>query len=629
MTRPQLFGYYERELIFLRQMGAEFAEKYPKIAGRLLLEPDKCEDPHVERMIEAFAFLAGRIHLKLDDELPEVTEAFLNVLYPHYLAPIPSMSIARFALDPEQGKLMTAYPIERGTILYSQPINGAACKFRTAYPVTLWPVEVDSGAFESRDPVGGRGKWEKAEIRIGLRCVNDTKLRDLKAGQDEKAPPIDRLRFYLFGEAQLVYPLYEAIFNNTAQVELRPKASPKGNGQRERAKNLPSPIFLPASSLKAVGFEADEGLLGYTARSFLGYRLLTEYFAFPDKFLFFDVTGLEAAARAGFGERFDVVIHLRNVAPPRAPVTAETFRLGCAPIVNLFSQIAEPIDLTREQHEYRVIPNIHQQLAMEVYSIDSVVSVGPYLEAARTFQPFYSFGHSNERDPASSFWYATRRPSQRKDDPGTEVYLSLVDLGFNPRVPGVETITAHTTCTNRDLPGRLPPGSKEGDFEVENAGPLSRVRCLRRPTPTFRPPLRRGAHWRLISHLSLNHLSLVEGAKGGAPEALREILMLYDFLDSAATRKHILGIERVSSRRAVRQTGSRIGTGFVRGIETTIEFDEDQYAGSGVFLFASVLERFLALYTSINSFNQLVAITKQREGELKRWTPRAGDQILL
>ncbi len=622
--RDELLGYYERELIFLRQLGAEFSEKYPKIAGRLLLEPDKCEDPHVERMIEAFAFLAGRIHLKLDDELPEVTEAFLNVLYPHYLAPIPSMSIARFALDPEQGKLTTAYQVDKGTILYSRPIQGTPCKFRTAYPVTLWPIEVESAVFVSRDPVNSRGRWESAEIKIGLRCVNDTKLSQLKAGQDDKAPPIEQLRFYLSGEPQLVYPLYEAIFNNAVQVELRPKIS-----QRAGEKNSLSPIKLDASNLKAVGFEADEGLLGYTARSFLGYRLLTEYFAFPDKFLFFDVTGLEHAARAGFGEQFDIIIYLRDVPPPRAPVNAETFRLGCAPIVNLFSKIAEPIDLTQEQHEYRVLPDVHQQMVTEVYSIDSVMSVGPYIETARTFQPFYSFGHSNEREQASSFWYGTRQPSQRKGDPGTEVYLSLVDLGFNPRVPAVETITVHTTCTNRDLPSRLPFGSKEGDFEVENAGPLARVRCLRKPTDTFRPPLRRGAHWRLISHLSLNHLSLVGSYQNGEPEALREILMLYDFLDSAATRKQIHGIERVRSRKVVRQTGSRIGTGFVRGIETTIEFDEEQYVGGGVFLFASVLEWFLGLYTSLNSFNQLVATTKQREGELKRWMPRAGDQILV
>ncbi len=617
--RDELLGYYERELIFLRQMGAEFAEKYPKVAGRLLLEPDKCEDPHVERMIEAFAFLTSRVHLKIDDEFPEVTESLLNVLYPHYLAPTPSMSIAQFALDPQQGKLTTGYAIDRETTLYSRPVQGTPCRFRTCYPVTLWPLEVASAALESLDPVGARGKWSDAVLRISLKCLHNTKLSDLKVGMGEKERCIASLRFYLNGEAQLIYPLYELLFNE--QLHLK--------GIELQDKKTRRSLKLPVDALRPVGFAADEGMLGYTPRSFSGYRLLTEYFAFPDKFLFFDVVGLDEAARAGFGEQVDILIYLKDVTPPRAKVDAGTFQLGCTPIINLFRKVAEPIQLTQQQNEYHVIPDIHRQTATEVYSIDSVTTVDPYLQQSREFHPFYSYRHAYERDQQGAFWYATRRPSQRMEDEGTEVFMSLVDLNFSPNVPPVETITCHVTCTNRDLPARLPFGGREGDFEVENAGPLSRVKCLRKPTETLRPPMRRGAHWRLISHLSLNHLSLVEGQRNGDPEALREILMLYDFMDSAATRKQILGLNKITSRRVVRQTGSRIGTGFVRGIETTITFDETQYVGSGVFLFASVLERFLGLYASLNSFNQLIAKTEQREGELKRWKPRVGEQILL
>ncbi|MBS1812087.1 MAG: type VI secretion system baseplate subunit TssF [Acidobacteria bacterium] len=617
--RDELLGYYERELIFLRQMGAEFAEKYPKVAGRLLLEPDKCEDPHVERMIEAFAFLTSRVHLKIDDEFPEITESLLNVLYPHYLAPTPSMSIAQFALDPEQGKLTSGYPIARETTLYSRPVQGTPCRFRTCYPVTLWPIEVASASLESLDPVGARGKWSEAVLRISLRCLHNTKLSELKVGQGENERQMEYLRFYLNGEAQLVYPLYELLFNedlHLAGIELQDKKT------RRKLK-------LPATTLRQVGFGADEGMLGYSPRSFSGYRLLTEYFAFPDKFLFFDVTRLDEAARMGFGDQVDILIYLKDVTPPRAKIDAGTFQLGCTPIINLFKKVAEPIQLTQQQNEYHVIPDIHRQSATEVYSIDAVTTVDPYLQQSREFQPFYSYRHAYERDQQGSFWYATRRPSQRMEDEGTEVFMSLVDLSFSPNVPPVETITCHVTCTNRDLPARLPFGGREGDFEVENAGPLSRVKCLRKPTETLRPPMRRGAHWRLISHLSLNHLSLVEGQRNGDPEALREILMLYDFMDSAATRKQIMGLRNITSRRVVRQTGSRIGTGFVRGIETTITFDESQYVGSGVFLFASVLERFLGLYASLNSFNQMIARTEQREGELKRWKPRVGEQILL
>lgn len=622
--RDELLGYYERELVFLRQMGAEFAEKYPKVAGRLLLEPDKCEDPHVERMIEAFAFLASRVRLKIDDELPEVTQSLLNVLYPHYLAPIPSMSIAQFSLDQQQGKLTTGYKIDRGTMLYSRPIQGTPCRFRTCYPLILWPIELAQASLESPAPVDSRGKWAESVLKLNLRCLNNTKLSELRAG-DEQSDLIESLRFYINAEPQLVYPLYEAIHNNAARVELRSLSTRKRNGHSGRS---PSVITLPPSALKVVGFGPEEGMLPYTARSFAGYRLLTEYFAFPEKFLFFDITGLDRAAREGFGEAFEIAIHLRDTAPPRVDVNASTFQLGCAPIVNLFHKIAEPIHLTHQQNEYRVIPDVHRQSATEVYSIDSVTTSDPYLQQSRQFQPFYSYRHTFGREQDRAFWYATRRPSQKKEDTGTEVYLSMVDLDFNPNVPAVETIAVHTTCTNRDLPARLPFGDREGDFEVESSAPLSRVRALKKPTATLRAALGRASHWRLISHLSLNHLSIVEDAKG-SPDALREILLLYDFLDSSATRKQIAGIERIESRRVVRQTGSRIGSGFVRGIETTVEFDQDQYVGSGLYMFASVLERFLGLYASINSFSQMVAKVKQQEGYLKRWPPRAAEQIIL
>jgi type VI secretion system protein ImpG len=459
-------------------------------------------------------------------------------------------------------------------------------------------------------------------LRPAFRCLNDTTLADLKKGLDEKSGLIDSLRFYLSGEWQLAYPLYEMILNQTERVEIRPA------GNRKPGTRAAAPVVLPPSCLKPVGFGPEEAVLPYTARSFPGYRLLTEYFTFPDKFLFFDVTGIDQAARTGFGDQFEIVLYLREGAAPRANVDASSFQLGCTPIVNLFQRVAEPIPLTQQQNEYQVIPDVHRQMATEIYSIDSVASTDPALQVTRNYQPFYSYRHSYAREQERIFWYASRRASQRKDDAGTEVYLSLIDMSFNPEVPAVETLTVHATCTNRDLPGKLPFGGREADFETEAGRGLSKVRCLRKPTATLRPPLRRGAQWRLLSHLLLNPLSIVEGP-AGAPEALQEILMLYDFMDSAATRKQISGLQHISSRRVVRQVGSATGVSLVRGIETQIEFDEDQYVGSGVFLFASVLEHFLGLYASVNSFSQLVAKTRQREGILKRWPARAGTQIVL
>ncbi len=628
--RDELLGYYERELIFLRKMGADFAKKYPKIAARLSLDEEKVEDPHVERMIEAFAYLTARVSLKLDDELPEITESFLNVLYPHYLVPIPSMAISQFAYGSPKDKVTTAQKINHGAKMYSRPVDGTPCRFQTCYDVNLLPLEITEAALESPAPPNAQGVLTDAYLRISLRCYADATLAELKDGETE-APP-ESLRFFLNGDPQLVFPLYELIFNHASAVEFRPKETPIGNKTIMTMTNLqfklPDPVILTPDAIKQVGFDEEERMLPYSKRSFTGYRLLTEYFAFPYKFLFFDIFGLDQAIKKKFGGHFDVIIHLKNVVPPRAPITAETFAMGCTPIINLFSQTADPIYLSQQKYEYHLIPDVHRQNTTEVYSINDVLTSDPKTNVVREFSSFYSLRHAYGEQLEKVFWYSTRRASERLDDDGTEMYLTMVDMNFNPRVPAEEVITVKTTCTNRDLPARLPFGGKDNDFEVEGTALVSRVKCLTKPSETLRPPQRRAAQWRLISHLTLNYLSLLEN-KNGVPEALQEILQLYNYNDSSATRKQILGISGIQSRKVVRQIGNRVGAGFVRGIETTLEFDEEQFVGSGMFLLASVLERFFGIYVSSNSFNQLVIKTKQREGEIKRWPPRAGDQILV
>lgn len=629
--REELIGYYERELIFLRRMGAEFARKYPKIAARLLLEEEKIEDPHVERIIEAFAFLTARISLKLDDELPEITESFFNVLYPHYLAPIPSMAITQFSFGSSRDKLTAVQKLPRGSKLYSRPVEGTPCQFRTGYEVQLVPIEILSAALESNAPKDGRGKYADCHLRISLRCFGDANLSEMTMGDTGEPPKF--LRFYINGDPQLIYPLYEIIFNHATEVEFQAKDTPIGNKSLMTLSNiqlkLPDPIIIPASeAIQQVGFAEEEALLPYTQRSFQGYRLLTEYFAFPYKFLFFDIYGIDRAVAKKFPGYFDILIHLKDVTPPKAPVTAETFRLGCAPVINLFTRMADPIYISQQKYEYHVVPDVHRQLTTEIYSIDEVFSSDPKTNTTREFSPFYSLRHAYGEQMEKSFWYATRRDSQREEDKGTEMYISLVDMNFNPRVPAVEVLNIKTTCTNRDLPARLPFGGREGDFEIEGSGLLSRARCLTKPTETIRPARRKALQWRLISHLNLNYLSITENLNG-TPEALQEILHLYNFEDSSAARKQILGITGISSRRVVRRIGEHIGAGFVRGLETTLTMNEEEFVGSGMFLFACVLERFFGLYSSLNSFNQTILRTEQREEVVKIFPPRAGEQILL
>ena len=626
--RDELLGYYERELIFLRRMGADFARKYPKVAARLLLDEEKIEDPHVERIVEAFAFLAGRISLKLEDELPEITEAFLNVLYPHYLAPIPSMAVSQFSYGSPKDKLTAVQILKRGSRLISRAASGTQCRFRTAYDVQLLPIVLESAALESPAPKDPQGKFSESFIRLSMRCYGGASLSEVVMG--ETGEPLEFMRFFLNGDPQLTFPLYEIIFNHATAVEFRPRETPIDAGVSLLNWQLKTsdPVILPADAIKQVGFDETEALLPYTKRSFPGYRLLTEYFTFPHKFLFFDIHGVDRAIANKFGSHFDILIHLKDITPPLAPITKETFRMSCSPIINLFSRTADPIYLSNRKYEYQVIPDVHRQMTTEVYSVDDVITTDPRTNTTREFLPFYSLKHAYGEQMEKTFWYAVRRASQKPEDDGTEVYLSMVDMNFNPSVPAADVISVRTTCTNRDLPAQLPFGGKSSDFEVEGTALLSHVRCLTKPTETVRPPQRRAVQWRLISHLNLNPLSLVE-SREGKPEALQEILHLYNFGDSSATRQQILGITEIESRKVVRRIGGHIGAGFIRGLETSLTFDEQQFVGGGMYLFACVLERFLALYTTLNSFSQLVVKSEQKEGIVRRFQPRAGEQVLL
>lgn len=605
--RDELLPYYQRELTFIRQIAAEFKEKYPAVASGLLLDANACEDPHVERLIEAFALIAGRIHHKIDDEFPEITESLLEVLYPHYLRPVPSQAIVQFQLDPSQSTLTSAVELPAGTMLHSVAEEGNACSFRSAYPVKLWPLCITAASVSTTNRFASPGNTGNAAaiLRIRLECAGGSRFSQLG---------VDSLRFYLHGESAAVYTLYEFIFLYTTQISLRAIG---GSGQ----------AILPLASLRQVGFRPDEGLLPYSKRSFLGYRLLQEYFTFPEKFLFFEITGLDRVSLAEFDSSLEIVLALKDsgdkhrlIALEQA-VTAETFQLGCTPVVNLFERIAEPIRISHTKTEYRIIPDLHRQSTTEVYSVDRVASMSSYNEEPIVYPQFYSVNHHHQ-GREQKFWYAHRRSAFRKNDSGTEVYLSIVDLNFQPSVPGVDLLSVQVTCTNRDAPARLRLSGTYGELEVEGAGVVL-ARCLRKPTQSARPLLRRGLQWRLISHLSLNHLSIVEGGR----EALQEILRLYDFEDNLAIRKQIAGITAVESRPCVSRVWSPTGFTFCRGTSVTIDFDESEYVGSGVFLLSSVLESFLALYAALNSFTRLTVRTSK--GVIKQWPARAGEQILL
>jgi type VI secretion system protein ImpG len=613
-----LFPYYERELTFIRQFARDFAKQYPAAARRLRLEPNQSTDPHVERLIEAFALLTGRIHHKLDDEFPELTDALLGLLYPHYLAPVPSMAIVQFELDTERAAPPDGFPIDRHSSLSTPLLGDEACRYRTGYPVMLWPITVASADLLTPPFPAGMHAPPRTAVALSLRlqCHGGMTFADLS---------LERLRFFLNGENHIVGRLYGLLFNNATQVVFR---SVQG-GPR-----APTVALKPASCLFQVGFGADEILLPYPRRSFPGYCLLTELFAFPSKFQFLDLGGFQQLRQAGFGKEVEVVIFFNQpVGNLQQAVDAGTFRLGCTPVINLFDQTAEPINVTQLRYEYRVVPDVARPMSTEVYSVESVTSLDPISNKETRYQPFYSFRHGASTNSQRAYWYATRRPAPDDTDRGTDVFLTLVDLDFNPGQPGGDTLIVRTICTNRNLPDHLQHLGDQLTMKLEAAAPLSGIHCLRMPSQTLRPPMRRRAYWRLLSHLSLNHLSLSDPEEG--LNALKEILQLYDFSDSKldakladVSRLMVEGIVGLTSRQVVGRIGPPATGGFALGVEVTLTFDEKNYVGTGLFLFASVLERFLGQYASINSFTQLVAKTLQGE-VLKKWPPRVGELQLL
>jgi type VI secretion system protein ImpG len=605
--------YYDAELKYVKEGFKEFAQQYPGVADRLRIEDDKLLDPHIERLIQAFALLTGRIRNKIEDEFPEITEGLFSVLFPHYVRPIPSMAIAKFELDEARSSATEGQTIKAGKSLFTSTTMGPgpSLRFRTAYDVKLWPLKLSSAKVLPRSALRLPLPDDTAElIHLKLECFG--------RGTPE-AMGLDSLRFYLTGQSEIPFTLYELIVNSTLKVFVR---TPDDDDAK--------PYGLPLNCIHPVGFRREEALLDYPSRSFSGYRLLSEFFCFPKKFLFFDLKGFKKVPIGRFGRCFDLVLAIGNVERSERfralerIVNKDNFQLGCTPIINLFDQSAAPIRVDYAQHEYKVRAERAPVDSRELFSINTVGSVEYETRKSVEYQPFYGLRHNYQQDAQpGAFWFATRKKSSSAVDATTDVYISLVNKDFRPAELSSETLTIRATWTNGNLPKRLE--EERGINELSMDGAVGVKISMSDLTESFRPPVRSGLQWRLISHLALNYLSLAD-LKG---DSLREILRLYNFTNSPSCSNQIDGIRSIKTKPCVTRLNRPNGVSFPLGLSIQLTFDENQYSGSGVFLFASVLERFFALYSNINSFTRLTAKTQQRQGELRRWPPRAGEQILL
>ena len=608
-----LLPYYDRELNAIRSLATEFAAANPKIAGRLRLSADTVDDPAVARLLEGVAFLAARVHHRLDDEFPELTDALLGTLYPHYLAPVPSATILQFMAPDDAAGPAT---VEVGRLVDTEPVRGEPCRFRTTAPATIWPVTIEAARLSglplaapaNPQAVGRDGARATAVLRLTLRC-NAATMNFTELG-------LDRLRLFLRAAPNISLPLYELLCEHVLSVAL-------ADGP-----NDPAPTLLPAACVRPAGFDPTEALLPWPARSFSGFRLLTEYFAFPEKFMFIDLDGLEARTMVATGQRMDVFIYLRRSVPElERVVDAECFALGCAPAINLFKHRCDPIAVDGHTTDYRVEPDRRRPGAMEVWMVERVRENLPD-STQRPFAPLYrlSAGLAGLADETPGGFYSISRKSSATMS-GTDTYLGLYDPQFDPQQPGTSVLSVDATCSNRDLPSELAFGGGHPRISlVDGMASVRVVHCLIAPTPPLRRTLRERGFWQLVSHLSLGHLSLVGGAEGA--QALQEVLRLYDLRGTAETEAAIEGLVGVSSRAGVaRVPGAMLGS-FCRGIDVTLEFDARRWKG-GLYLLASVLDRFLALHATVNGFVRTGVVLRGRPGMAAQWPARAGAQELL
>ena len=623
---PRLLEYYNVELQHLREMGAEFAHQFPKIAGRLGMNGLEVADPYVERLIEGVAFLASRVQLKLHAEFPRFTQALLDIVYPHYLAPTPSMLVAQLQPDPNDPNLVASKTVARGTSMTATAAadERTACDFRIAHDVVLWPIQIVSASYFSFAP-----DLPLNTLPLGMPIKGGVRIR-LKTGEGLKFAqlPLDRLSFYISGGDEVANRLHELCSGRTIGALV---LAGKGDARRH--------TFLPGGSVRHAGFGDDEALLPVTLRGFQGYRLLQEYFAFPERFRFIEVGGLAPAVRQAAVDEIELVLLFDRGQPGLESVVDKTqFSLFCAPAINLFPKRADRIHLSDNTHEYHVVADRTRPMDFEIYEVTGVVGHGGGAESDQPFLPLYTaFASHREREHPA--YYTVRReprlPSQsqkrrgaRSTYIGTEVFVSLVDPAEAPFRSELRQLSIQTLCTNRDLVLQMPIGLGASDFTLDVAAPVKSIRVLSGPSRPAAPLADGSVAWRAINHLSLNYLSLAECTPDEGAGALRELLDLYVRAANIGLKKQVDGVRSVAVRPVVRRLPGSHPIAFGRGLEISLTVDELAFEGASAFLLGAVLARYFTGHVSINSFTETVLRSESR-GEIQRWVPMWGARPTL
>lgn len=584
--------YFREELAFLKEQGKQFTEIHPQLSRFL---HGRTTDPDVERLLEGFAFLTARLREKVEDEFPELTHSIINMLWPNYLRPVPSMSIVAFTPDKS---VSDKHQIDRGTELDSKAVFGTKCRFKTCRDVNIYPIKCDD--------VTSHHTREASVIDITLSVLGENSIADTH---------LDDLRFYLGGDkysSQMLY-LWLNHYLDRVWVEI--------DG---------TPFSLPQHSVKTVGFDSEQALLPYPDNVYEGYRVLQEYLSFPEAFHFFDITRLAGALPKSAVREFKLKISFTKTLPTDVRVRRDNFQLYCTPVINLFDHDADPIDLTGRRSEYRIVPSSRYPSHYEVFSVDGVFgwqdktqSSGRIRGEKRVYSAFESFQHEVERARnREALYYRTRVKNSIRGD-GFDNFIAFVRGDETQSMQVDEAVSLQLTCTNRLLPLEL--GVGDICEPTDSSPPFATFQNITVPSQSLRPVLDGSLLWMLISNLSLNYLSLL------SKDALSSVLRAYDFralVDRQAervARLRLEGIQKIES-----QPIDKILRGLpVRGLQSTIYIDQNCFGSEGeLYLFGTVLSHFFALYASINSFHELVVINISNQ-ETYSWGTQAGMQPLI
>ncbi|MBT9494709.1 MAG: type VI secretion system baseplate subunit TssF [Paucibacter sp.] len=632
---PRLLRYYNDELRHLREMGAEFAQQFPKIAARLGIEGLEVSDPYVERLLEGFAFLAGRIQLKLDAEFPRFTQTLLEIVYPQFLAPTPAMLIARVVPDLADPSLATGLNLARGTVMHSHAgkAGATACEFRSAHELKIWPLELTQVEYfnQAADlPVAAVPEWRKyrSGLRLRLRATANCDLSQLS---------LDSLRLHCTGLDDVAYRLHELICGHAMGVLLLPTKRPMDWHEA-----------LDADCISPIGFDDDQALLPPTLHGFEGYRIVQEYFAFPQRFLFFDLQDIGDALREHGGQEVDIVILFSRADNALLQqVDASSLALNCVPAINLLERRCDRIQVNPGDSDYHVVPDRTRPMDFEVHTVTELIGFGSGGGAGAgagkdkasewRFLPFYNAFHTEARSH-SAYFSVQRVPRllsqvQTREGPrssyiGSEVYVSVVDSSEAPFSADLRQLGVRALCSNRDLPILMPTGNPKGDLSLAQTAPVKLIQVLKGPS---RPQsaLREGnIAWKMINQLSLNHLSLTDTNAEQGAAALREILRLYAPSGDAGAQRQVDGLRSVKLASVVRRLPMPGPITFGRGVDVRVEIDDHAFEGGSAFLLGLVLERFVARHVSLNGFTQLCLHSPAR-GDILSGRPRCGTRAIL